>query len=106
MSKQVNQRDAEHYISTRQEFTASALSGVNVNLNGLNGAWGRLDPEEFARLKQDETRIEYAVYSYGTPIAWHTSQGWYIVSQKFSQTTSKHQNAVRRAVSSELVGAN
>ena len=106
MSKQVNQRDAEHYISTRQEFTASALSGVNVNLSGLNGAYGRLNAEEFAQFKQDETRIEYAVYSYGTPIAWHTSQGWYIVSQKFSQTTSKHQNAVRRAVSSELVGAN
>jgi hypothetical protein len=97
MTKQINQRDAEHYISTRQEFKASALSGVNVNLNGLNGAWGRLNPEEFARLKADETRIEYAVYSYGTPIAWHTAQGWHIVGQKFSMTTSKHQNLVRRA---------
>lgn len=98
MSKQVNQRDAEHYIETRQEFTASALSGVNVNLSGLNGAYGRLNAEEFARFKQDETRIQYAVYSYGTPIAWHTeAQGWYIVEQKFSMTTSKHQNLVRKA---------
>jgi hypothetical protein len=100
---QLNQRDAIHYIAERREFTASALSGVNVNAQGLSGAFGRLDAQEFAQIKQDETRINYAVYSYGTPIAWHTdAEGWYIVAQKFSQTTSKHQNLVRRAVADSL----
>jgi hypothetical protein len=103
---QLNQRDAIHYIATRQEFTASALSGVNVNAQGLSGAFGRLDAQEFARIKQDETRIDYAVYSYGTPIAWHIDGGeWYVVEQKFSVTTSKHQNYVRRAVAESLAGA-
>ena len=101
----LNQRDAIHYIATRQEFKASALSGVNVNAQGLSGAFGRLDAQEFARIKQDETRIDYAVYSYGTPIAWHTAEGWYVVSQKFSVTTSKHQNYVRRAIADSLAGA-
>jgi hypothetical protein len=96
--KQMNQRDAIHYIATRQEFKASALSGVDANTSGLQGAYGRLDPEEFARFKTDEIKIDYAVYSYGTPIAWHTSEGWYVVEQKFSVTTSKHQNYVRRAI--------
>ena len=104
---QLNQRDAIHYIMTRQEFQASALSGVNVNEQGLSGAFGRLNPQEFAQIKQDETRINYAVYSYGTPIAWHTdAEGWYVVSQKFSVTTSKHQNITRRAIADSLAGVN
>jgi len=101
--KQMNQRDAIHYISTRQEFKASALSGVNANASGLQGAYGRLDPEEFARFKNVETQVDYVVYSYGTPIAWHTAEGWYVVKQKFSVTTSKHQNYVRRAIADSEV---
>jgi hypothetical protein len=104
---QLNQRDAEHYIATRQEFKASALTGVNANENGLLGAFGRLNAEEFAQFKQDEIRVNYIVYSYGTPIAWHTdAEGWYVVSQKFSVTTSKHQNLTRRAIADSLQGVN
>jgi hypothetical protein len=101
MTKQINQRDAEHYIATRQEFKASALTGSTYSLGA-----GRLNGEEDYRFYSSVNAMDYIVYSYGTPIAWHTAQGWYIVSQKFSVTTSKHQNAVRRAISSELVGAN
>jgi len=102
----MNQRDAIHYIATRQGFTASALRGVNVNEQGLLGAFGRLDAEEFAKFKQEEISVDYIVYSYDTPIAWHSAKGWYIVAQKFSVTTSKHTNYVRRAVAESLVGAN
>jgi hypothetical protein len=36
--------------------------------------------------------IDYIVWSYNTPIAWHTPDGqWYKVAQKFSPTTSAHQ---------------
>jgi hypothetical protein len=96
MSKQVNQRDAEHYISTRQEFTASALSGKFEEYTPHSG---RLDNEETVKLIEVFQAFNvYVVYSYGTPIAWHTEAGgWYIVGQKFSMTTSKHQNLVRRA---------
>jgi hypothetical protein len=100
--KQMNQRDAIHYIASKQEFKASALSGVNANLRGLKGAYGRLDPEEFARFKAVESQVGYVVYSYGTPIAWYSTDGWYVVEQKFSVTTSKHQNYVRRAVAESL----
>jgi hypothetical protein len=101
--KQMNQRDAIHFIATRQEFKASALSGVNANTGGLQGAYGRLDPEEFARFKGVESQVDYVVYSYGTPIAWHSIDGWYVVEQKFSVTTSKHQNYVRRAIAESEV---
>jgi len=103
--KQMNQRDAIHYIAMQQEFKASALSGVNANTSGLQGAYGRLDPEEFARFKAVEIQVDYVVYSYGTPIAWHTMDGWYVVEQKFSVTTSKHQTFTRRAIAESLEGA-
>ena len=106
--KQLNQRDAEHYIATRQEFRASALEGWagTASKDSARTSTGRLNAEESAKLINDAQSIEYVVFSYDTPIAWHTAEGWYIVEQKFSVTTSKHQNAVKRAISSELIGAN
>ena len=97
----MNQRDAIHYIETRQEFTASALRGSRYSLGS-----GRLAGQDLERLHADVNGATYFVYSYETPIAWHTPEGWYVVSQKFSTTTSKHTNYVRRAVyPSVLVGA-
>lgn len=99
--KQTNQRDAIHYIATRQEFKASALLGTYAH----TGA-GRLDNEETARYNEAVSKgADYFVYSYRTPIAWHTLDGWYVVEQKFSPTTSKHQNYVRRGVAESLVKA-
>lgn len=99
----MNQRDASHYIATRQEFQASALSGKFERFTPQSG---RLDPEEQAALAKYAGGIGglYVVYSYGTPIAWHSLEGWYIVSQKFSQTTSKYQNITRRAIAESLEG--
>ena len=100
--KQINQRDAIHYIATRQEFKASALMGTFAHIGA-----GRLQGKELATYEADKVGIDFIVYSYGTPIAWHTLNfGWYVVEQKFSVTTSKHQNYVRRAIAESLQGAN
>jgi len=95
--KQMNQRDAIHFIATQQDFKASALSGSYVK---FTPSTGRLDPEESAKLRDAVAR--YVVFSYGTPIAWYGEQGWYVVEQKFSVTTSKHQNYVRRAIAESM----
>jgi hypothetical protein len=97
----MNQRDAIHYIATRQEFKASALSGSRYSLGG-----GMLKGQDLEKLHEQVNGADYFVYSYSTPIAWHTAEGWYVVSQKFSVTTSKHTNYVRRAIAESLVGAN
>ena len=99
--KQINQRDAVYYIENRLDFRASALEG----LDGRTNTYGRLNDEEIAKYEQVKESIDYVVMSYRTPIAWHSAEGWYVVAQKFSTTTSKHQNYVRRAVSSNLVVA-
>lgn len=104
--KQLNQRDAIHYIATRQAFKASALSGEFKN---YTPEMGRLNPEESALIAETFSTDggAYIVRSYGTPIAFFTPlRGWYVVSQKFSVTTSKHQNLVRRAIADSLQGAN
>ena len=104
--KQMNQRDAIHYIMTRQEFKASALSGEFKN---YTPEMGRLNSEESAKLAETFSVDggAYIVRSYGTPIAWFTPlKGWYVVEQKFSVTTSKHQNLTRRAIADSLQGVN
>jgi hypothetical protein len=99
--KQLNQRDAIHYIATRQEFKASALMGTRDIMNE-----GRLVGRECEKYIEERDFIDYVVYSYSTPIAWHSIGGWYVVEQKFSPTTSKHQTYTRRAVAESLQGAN
>lgn len=105
--KAMNQRDAIHYIATRQEFKASALEGWQGTASkesALSGR-GRLDSIETLKLQSVADMIDYVVFSYDTPIAWHTSEGWYVVEQKFSVTTSKHQTFTRRAIAESLEGA-
>lgn len=59
---------------------------------------GRLPQELSPNLRNLET--DYTVYSYETPIAWRTTQGhWEVPRIKYSPTTLRHQNALRRALS-------
>ena len=46
--------------------------------------------------------VDYVVWSYSEPIAWHVSDGedhWVLVGDKFTTTTSRHQGIVRDAMS-------
>jgi len=88
-----NTRDA---INNRTEFSnaTGTLSG------GTPGGWGLLNVEEKAKFLADRETgtLDYAVYSYKTPIAWHTEDGWYLVSQKWGVITSTQQSFVRRTL--------
>ena len=103
----LNQKDAEHYIVNRKQFTASALRGSSCK--GWVPEAGRLNAEEYAKLDQTVrygSEWVYVVWSYDTPIAWFDEEGWYVVNQKISVTTSKHQNLIRRAIADSLQGVN
>ena len=102
--KNVNQRDARHYIAIRREFKASALWGDFAKYTPRQG---EMNAEEYAKFTAKFEEGAYVVWSYSTPIALCTEEGeWYVVEQKFSVTTSKHQNYVRRAIAESLQGAN
>jgi hypothetical protein len=84
-------------IADRVAFTGNNLYGVVTTYNSDDYTFGRL-PQDFRdQLKLDKP--DFIVYSYGTPIAWHSNSGWFMPNCKYSVTTSKHQNYVRRAVS-------
>ncbi len=62
------------------------------NFGSLEADWGRVIQ---ARIEL----IDYFVYSYRTPIAWHDKEcGWVIPNIRYSNTTSRHQSAIRAAV--------
>lgn len=85
-------------IAHREEFkTGGALHGTkDVYFEG------RLRGATLDRFWADRRLIDYAVMSYGTPIAWHvqgTGEGrWVVVGDKFSATTTSHQSAVLSAM--------
>ena len=70
-----NYRDMARAIANREEFSGNSVRGV----------W--LD------------RSQYAVFSYGTQVAEYdaVTTRYYLNARKYSQTTSRLQNIVRRA---------
>lgn len=63
----------------------------------------KLDPE-FLEICSNHV-IDYVVYSYNTPIAWHTIQAygmeydaWIMPTAKYSATTTNHQNVLIHAL--------
>lgn len=85
------QKDFSGHIVNRQPFKASALSGVM----GVTDPGHMSDDEMREYRKSNPT---YTVRSYGTPIAWHGDAGWQQSTTKYSQTTSRHQGIVKRAL--------
>jgi len=59
---------------------------------------GRLPRQLNPSLRNIET--DFTVYSYGTPIAWRSTEGhWEVPNINYSRTTQRHQSALRRALS-------
>lgn len=82
---------AAQAIADRVPFkTSGALRAVT---RGDDGFWntGRLSEAEYDLYHTTVDTMDYVVFSYNTPIAWHSAAGWHKVDQKFSPTTSHHQ---------------
>lgn len=86
-------------IRDREDFvTSGAMSGRTVPDGGLGpgvawNSWLTRGSADYDQFVADCYDIDYVVWSYSTPIAWHTrTTGWHVVSQKFSPTTGKHQS--------------
>jgi hypothetical protein len=90
-------------IATRQEFDSSNLTGRQVSYALRHASTGYLPihyAEQFRTLL-DAFLIDYVVYSYRTPIAWHTVNGqWIIPEAIYSPSTNQHQRIVKGAIAS------
>jgi len=78
--KRVSNRDAEPYVSLKREFKGSNTFGEWINGN-------------------------YVVYSYGYhfPMYACIKGQWYRNTDRYSQTTSKHQGQLRPSISEDFV---
>lgn len=91
--KKTTVANAAHYIETLTDFDAGNLTG-SKHYMGI----GRANRKYI----HDVAHADFVVYSYATPIAWAKRRWdglwWTIIDEKFSVTTSRHQNIVRRTV--------
>lgn len=81
---------AHQPISKLEEFTAASMSGWQCSKAPTLGHL----PEAFRTLI-DAQSVDYVVFSYSTPIAWHTPDGWVVPPVRYSVTTSRHQGQAR-----------
>lgn len=84
-------------MQRREAFTTSGtFSGGPVSGYGLLergwlplGWWNSLT---------EEPDLDYVVWSFRTPIAWHSRNGWTMPDVKYSQRTSVHQGKMRTVI--------
>lgn len=83
-------------LANRQPFTThGALSATTDQYDMVTGRLPEPDAGMFKRAAA-AGMIEYAVYSYGTPILWIMFDGTVISpDHKYSPTTTQHQNLAR-----------
>lgn len=85
-------------LSRRVDFVAATMKGVRYATppgeairGGQRFATGQLPVPARDHFLNDSDDVDFIVWSYATPIAWHTTDGWTFVDYVFSATTSKHQ---------------
>jgi hypothetical protein len=98
MSQRIAQRNADRFIGEKRAFHATALVGVS----GAHHSAGRMDSPWREKYEADADLgvISYTVVSYATPIAWFKSDigAWVFPQGRYSVTSSRHQNAVLKAL--------
>lgn len=87
-------------IATRQKFQAASVSGEYLS-NVPTFTW--LSDSMRDRLRHDIDMSPagnvFAVFSYGTPIAWTLPDGsWFVSDEKYSASTTHHSSLVRNAI--------
>lgn len=100
----VSLKAAHTYIANAEEFNAGNLSGEHRPRGAVYP--GRLTGPDRVAFLADALNIRYVVRSYVTPIAWLTvtdsGERRHVVTQKFSVTTSRHQNALPESIKSSV----
>lgn len=91
-------------IDTLEAFYCHNMHGCPA-LGVMGTGIMRGQDKELFKLGCYNREIDYVVFSYDTPIAWHyaatlpgNGDGWYISEERYSVTTTTHQRAVRVAI--------
>lgn len=71
---------------------------------GVTGGFRNLLPSQYQE-KMRADNPNYVVVHHATPIAWHGESGWVVPDVKYSSTTSRRQNAIRRSINAHFTDA-
>lgn len=86
-------------IRDLKPFNTSGALSARTSVNDFG-----ILPAQYVRPLRDSIRdhnLDYVVYSWETPIAWHDDYGWHNPPVKYSATTSAHQSVVRLAITTD-----
>lgn len=96
------------YAATRGEGLANTLAAIrNRKAFDAGNLWATTHRFSLGILPlvwtddymETRDRIDYVVYSYATPIAWHLNTGeWVYPDVRYSASTQRHQSTVRHAL--------
>lgn len=93
-----NHSSAERFIAAREPFNGNSMSGSTTP----GYVVGRLSRDWQTVYYATANQIDYVVFSFSTPIAWHLKNGlWIIPSTTYSGYTSRHQHYARMAAMRE-----
>lgn len=89
----VNTKNA---IRTLKPFRSNGALSAETYASSM----GVMPDSEREKFYADANAVDYIVYSYSTPIAYHNSitDEWTVPEVKYSVTTSRHQSVVRHAL--------
>lgn len=96
----ITQNEARGYMREYNDFDAGSLSARTSNFDTHAGALCGETAEQYLKGVFADN-ILYAIYSYDTPIAWVYADDSNVIQfpeQKYSTTTSTHQNVVKDAL--------
>ena len=86
-------------VKNCEPFVAASVSGEFISYDPF-GSWL---PDSEADILRDHAKNShngkvFAVFSYGTPIAWKNGDEWYVPNKKYTASTTHHQSLVRSAI--------
>ncbi len=105
-----NTRTRRSYIRANAHEMGSFIAKRYDVVNTAGTMWAHNGADEHTELGElpislwseirnaEKTADFYVVKSYITPIAWFTEGAWVIPDVRYSSTTSRHQNIVRKAL--------
>ena len=101
MARRVTHKNLGEAVSAKEPFVGPSSRGGSIA--DVGHGTGML-PSELAD-KMRSHNPTYVVKSYNTPVAWHGDEGWVVPEVKYSQTTSRLQGGIRRALNSHFEDA-
>ena len=98
MARRVTHKNLGEAVTAREPFVGPSSRGGAVE--DVGHGTGMLPSEVADQMRSHKP--SYVVKSYNTPVAWYGEKGWVVPELKYSNTTSRLQNTIRRSINAHF----